>query len=125
MAKLGTYIGTHDGTQNIYVGLFSVGEGQFKSFDDFRMEFAGSYQFFGKSGEFAIAVNLTDQQADSATGPCTVTLNGNTDSAAQYQARNGTLTITTTLNSTPIDLHVKDGGTQVDNVSGHNLWIGQ
>ena len=125
MAKLATYVGTHDGSQKIYVGPFSVGAGQFKTFGDFQMEFEGSYKFFGKSGDFAIAVSLTDQQANNASGPCTVTLNGTTDSGAQYQTGNSTLTITTKLNDTPIDLYVKDGGTQVDNVSGHKLWIGQ
>ena len=62
--------------------------------------------------------------AGAQSGPCTLTLNGKTDKAATYQADSSKLTITTTLNAEPIDIYTKQSGTQVDNISGHNLWIG-
>ncbi|HVZ53780.1 MAG TPA: hypothetical protein VG986_17565 [Pseudolabrys sp.] len=124
MAKLTPYVGTHSGDLKIWVALFDIGSGQFKNFGDYQMEFQGSYDFAGQSGSFDIAVSLTDQQPNSPSGPCTVTLNGNTDTGAHYQTQNGKLTVTTALNQVPIDLHVKGSGTQVDNISGHNLWIG-
>jgi hypothetical protein len=53
-----------------------------------------------------------------------VTFNGQTDNAATYQVNGHKLTFKTTLNPVSIDVHASQGGTQVDNVSGHNLWIG-
>lgn len=125
MAKLTKFIGPHDGQLKIYVGMWNVGSGRFKSCKDFELEFSGSYQAFGQSGEFAIAIQLTDQNPQSSSGPCSVTLNGTTDTDAEYSVAGERLTITTALNNAPIDLYVKQTGTQVDNISGHNLWIGQ
>jgi hypothetical protein len=78
----------------------------------------------GQSGTFAIAVALTDQNPANASGPCTVTLNGKTDSAAKYQTNGPKLTITTTLNDAPLDIFSGEGGTQINNISDHNIWIG-
>ncbi len=124
MAKLGPYFGGHTGTLKIYVGFFPVGSGQFAAFSDYQAKFKGSYQFAGQSGTFSIEIKLTDQNAQSATGPCSINLNGNADNAATYQTSNGKLTVTTALNAAAMDIHVKDGGTQVDNISGHNIWFG-
>ena len=125
MAKLGTYFGTHDGDMKLYVGMFQVGSGRFNAFSDFQSEFAGTYSAFGQAGQFTIDVRLTDSSATNTSGPCTIVLNGATDAAARYQVNGQKLTIATTLNNAPIDIYVKQGGTQVDDISGHNLWIGQ
>jgi hypothetical protein len=124
MAKLDSYFGPHTGNQKIWVGIFSVGTGTFKQFSDFKTTFDGSYNAFGQSGTFDIQLALTDNNAGAQSGPCTITLNGKTDKAATYQADSSKLTITTTLNAEPIDIYTKQNGTQVDNISGHNLWIG-
>ena len=125
MAKLNPYFGTHAGDQKIYVGAFSVGTGKFNQFGDYQAAFDGSFQFFGQSGTFIIQLVLSDHDPATNAGPCAITLNGKVDNAAQYQADSGKLTITTKLNQTPIDIYGKEGGTQVDNISGHNIWIGQ
>jgi hypothetical protein len=124
MAKLDSYFGPHAGKQKIYVGIFSVGNGTFKQFSDFDATFDGSYSAFGQSGTFDIQLALSDKNPGAQSGPCTITLNGKTDSAAKYQAHSGKLTITTALNAVPIDIYTSQGGTQVDHISGHNLWIG-
>ena len=124
MAKLGGYFGPHSGTLNIYVGMFDIGSGTFGTFADFHANFAGSYDFMGESGKVALGIALTDQSPASASGPCTVTLNDKTDSAAKYQTNGQKLTIATTLNDAPLDVYPSQGGTQIDNISGHNLWIG-
>lgn len=125
MARFGGYLGTHTGTLKIYVGPWSVGTGQFGTFGDFEVKFDGSYDFAGQSGNLAIAIKQTNQNPQESAGPCTVTLNGTNDATATYKVHGDKLTIITALNGTPIDLYVKQGGTQVDNISGHNLWIGQ
>jgi len=124
MAKLTAYFGTHDGSQKIYVGIFSVGSGTFTVFSDPEVGFAGSYQAFGQAGSFTIDIRLTDDNPAATSGPCEVTLNAQIDSAAQYQA-DAKLTIVTSLNETPVAIYPSQGGTQIDGVSGHNLWIGQ
>jgi len=123
MAKLGGYIGAHDGTLNIKA-FFNIGTGQFSTLSDYQLGFNGAYEFMGQSGHFGLAIKLTNQNAQETGGPCAITLNGTFDNNATYQAHNGKMTITTALNDTPIDLYVKNGGTQVDNISGHDLWIG-
>jgi hypothetical protein len=125
MAKLNPYFGTHAGDLKIYVGVFPVGKGAFTQFGDFTATFDGSYQAFGQSGTFDIQLMLSDKNPSAPSGPCAITLNGKTDDAAKYQAASDKLTITTALNDKPIAIHVSEGGTQVDNISGHNLWIGQ
>ena len=125
MAKLSDFFGTHTGTLKIYVAGFDIGTGQFRTFGDFEAEFDGSYQFAGRSGGFSIAIALTDQNSEISSGSCTVSLNGSNDATAQYQVHESKLRITTALNDHPIDLYKRIGGTQVDNISGHNLWIGQ
>jgi len=124
MAKLDAYFGPHAGSLKIYVGIFSVGQGSFPSFGQFETTFDGSYSAFGQSGTFDIKVLLTDKNAGATNGPCSITLNGKTDASAQYQADGSKLSIKTALNATPIEIYRSQGGTQVDGVSGHNLWIG-
>jgi hypothetical protein len=124
MAKLPAYFGPHTGKLQIYVAGFDIGSGSFSAFADFNAAFAGSYDFLGQSGQFTIAINLSDQNGTSASGPCQVTLNGQTDNAATYKVNGKKLTFTTSLNDTPLDIYVKQKGTQVDNISGHNIWIG-
>jgi hypothetical protein len=124
MAKLETYIGPHAGTLKIYFGIFQIGSGKFSAFSDFQTDFAGSYNALGKSGTFTIAINLTDQDPASTSGPCKVTLNGKSDNAATYQVSGQKLALTTALNDAVLDVYVSQGGTQVDNISGHNIWIG-
>jgi hypothetical protein len=124
MAKLNTYFGPHAGNLKIYVGIFSVGQGTFTHFDEFAAAFNGSYNAFGQNGTFDIKLALSDRNAAAQSGPCTITLNGKTDNAARYDATNGKLVITTALNPDPIDIYVSQNGTQVDEISGHNLWIG-
>ncbi len=124
MAKLDPYFGPHAGSLKIYVGIFSIGTGDFTAFSDFQAAFAGSYSAFGQSGTFAIAIGLTDQNPASTSGACQVTLNGKSDSAAKYQVNAQKLTITTALNDAPLDIYTNQNGTQVDNISGHSIWIG-
>src|SRR5215469_12147605 len=124
MAKLGAYFGTHAGTLKIYVGLFPVGSGTFTVFNDSEVDFSGSYQVFGQAGTFSIRVRLTDGNAAATSGKCAVTLNASTDAAAKYQVDGTNLTIATALNQTPVAIYGNQGGTQIDGISGHNLWIG-
>lgn len=124
MAKLGQYFGAHTGVLKIYVGFFQIGSGTFKTFNDFQTEFTGSYVILGQPGTFTIGIRLTDDDPASSSGPCEITLSNQTDDAATYEISGQKLTFTTKLNDTPIDVYVSKGGTQVDNVSGHNVWIG-
>jgi hypothetical protein len=124
MAKLDSYFGAHTGNLSIYVDRAKLGTGAFSQFGPFAATFSGSYRFLWKSGAVDIHVELTNQNAGEVSGPCTITLNGQTDNAAKYQTGNGKLTIVTALNTTPIEIYGSEGGTQADNVSGHNLWIG-
>ena len=125
MAKLGAFFGTHTGSLKIYVGLFQVGAGSFTAFNDLEVDFAGSYEAFGQAGTFTIRIQLADGSPAAASGACQVTMNTTTDTAAKYHAKGKKLTITTTLNQTPIAIYGSQGGTQIDGVSGHNLWIGE
>jgi hypothetical protein len=124
MSKLGPYFGTHTGALKIYVGFFQIGSGSFNSFGDFEAGFAGSYTVAGQPGTFTIGIKLTDQSPTSSSGHCEVKLNGQTDGAATYQTSGQKLTIVTHLNSTPIEVYASEGGTQVENISNHNIWIG-
>jgi len=124
MAKLGGYFGPHTGQLKIDLWSWQVGSGAFGAFGDFNCKFTGSYSALGQSGTLILGLALTDQNPASASGPCTVTLNDKTDSAARYQANGEKLTITTTLNTTPLDIYPSQGGTQIDNISNHNVWIG-
>jgi len=124
MSTLEPYFGPHAGSLKIYVGVFQVGSGSFTAFSDFQAQFAGTYNAFGQSGSFAIVISLTDRNPASTSGPSQVTLNGKTDTGAKYQADGQKLTVTTTLNTTPLEIYVSEEGTQVDNISGHNIWIG-
>ena len=125
MARLGQFFGPHTGTLKIYLAHFPVGSGNFTPFSDYSVEFTGSYSTIFASGNFTIAVTLTDQSAANSSGPCRLTLNEQTDSAASYSVSAQKLTVTTSLNNTPFDIYISQGGTQVDNVSGHNIWIGE
>jgi hypothetical protein len=124
MATLDANFGPHAGNLKIYVGFFNVGKGTFPAFGQFEATFDGSYSAFGQSGTFDIKLLLSDKNAGAPNGPCAITLNGKTDGAAQYQADGSKLTITTTLNDAPIEIYRSQNGTQVDGISGHNLWIG-
>jgi hypothetical protein len=124
MANLGAYFGPHTGQKKIYVGKFAVGSGSFPSFSNFQAQFAGSYSFLFYSGTFKIALSLSDQDSASKSGPCQVTLNDQTDNAATYKVSGKKLIVTTTLNDTPLQIYPSQNGTQVDNISNHNIWIG-
>jgi len=125
LAKLGSYFGTHAGRLKIYVGFFEVGSGAVTLFSDAEVDFAGSYHVFGQSGEFTLGIRLTDGDQGRTAGPCEVTLNGETDATAKYEVHGAKLTIATTLNRTPVAIYPNKAGTQIDGVSGHNLWIGE
>jgi hypothetical protein len=124
MAKLGGFFGPHSGALRIFLGIFDVGSGTFGTFSDFNASFAGSYSALGQHGTFTLGVALTDQNPTSTSGPCTLTLNDKTDNAATYQTNGSKITITTTLNATPLDVYPSQSGTQIDNVSNHNVWVG-
>jgi hypothetical protein len=124
MAKLGPHFGTHADPLKICVGFFQVGSGTFTVFNDREVDFAGSYQAFGQTGTFTIRIRLTDSNPAAVSGPCEVTLNGSTDVSAKYEVHGAKLTIATTLNRTPVAIYGNQGGTQIDGISGHNLWIG-
>lgn len=124
MAKLGGFFGPHNGSLKIYVWNWPIGSGTFNAFNDFDCKFAGSYNAMGQSGTLVLGLVLTDRNPTSASGPCTVTLNDRTDSAARYQSSGQKLTITTTLNGSPLDIYPSESGTQIDNISDHNVWIG-
>jgi len=123
MAALSSYFGTHTGNLNIYIGPWQVGSGTFQPFTDLDAGFLGSYAVFGQQGTFSIRITLTGDTSKSA-GSCRIALNGQTDNAAQYQVNGTKLTFNTTLNPTPIDVYIKENGTQIDGVSGHNFWVG-
>jgi hypothetical protein len=108
----------------IYVKNFWVGNGAFNAFENSTAEFEGSYNFLGNSGTFAIAIKLTDNKPKNKSGGCEITLNGETDSGAKYRVRDQKLTLTTKLNNKAIDVYPSQGGTQIDGVSGHDVWIG-
>jgi hypothetical protein len=124
MTTLVPFFGPHTGPMKIWVGIFEVGKGNFPTFGNYQAQFAGSYSAFGHSGTFKIGVTLTDQNTASASGPCHVTLNSKTDNAATYQVNAAKLVVTTTLNDAPLEIYPSQNGTQVDNISGHNIWIG-
>ena len=124
MAKLDPFFGPHAGALQIYVASFPVGTGNFTAFGDYQADFTGSYSFLFQSGTVTIAIGLTDQNPTSTSGPCKISLNDKTDAAATYQVIGQRLRINTPLNDLPIDVYVNNNGTQVDNVSGHNIWIG-
>jgi hypothetical protein len=121
---LAQYFGTHTGNLKIYVGPFQVGSGSFTSFGPTLAGFAGSYDAFGNSGSFAIAIQLLNVQ-NASSGSCKVTLNNSMDDSATYAVVGSKLTFQTALNPTPVNIYVNQGGTQIDGISGHNLWIGQ
>jgi hypothetical protein len=125
MAKLSTHFGPHIGSLNIYVGFFNVGSGKFTTFNDTETEFAGSYQIFLTAGAFNIRILLTHNNPDATTGPCEITLNESVDTTAKYEVHGEKLMIATTLNETPVAIYLNNGGTQIDSISGHNIWIGQ
>jgi hypothetical protein len=124
MAKLGPYFGPHNGGRKVYLGIFQVGSGSFPDFTDFQVQFAGSYSALGHSGLFKLGLSLTDQNTASLSGPCQATLNDQTDTAATYQVTGQKLVVTTALNDTPLEIYRSQNGTQVDNISNHNIWIG-
>jgi len=125
MTNLVAYFGTHGGTLSIYVGFFAVGSGAFTNFSDAEIGFSGSYQAFGQSGTFTIRIRLADIDPAATSGACEVTLNGNIDAGAKYEVHGEKLVISTRLNQTPVAIYPNQGGTQIDGISGHNLWIGQ
>lgn len=124
MVGLDQFFGTHTGDLKIYLGLFKVGSGSFTSFNSNLAAFSGSYNAFGSSGTFTIEVQLLHAQ-NAPSGTCRVTLNNSTDASAAYTVAGDKFSLQTNLNPTPIDIYVSQGGTQLDGVSGHNLWIGQ
>jgi hypothetical protein len=124
MAKLSVYLGNHNGELKLYVGFFQVGSGTFTVLNDREVDFAGSYQAFGQAGTFAIRIRLSDGSPAAVSGSCEVTLNGTIDASAKYEVHGVTLTIATTLNRTPVAIYRNQNGTQIDGISGHNLWIG-
>jgi hypothetical protein len=124
MAKLGSYFEGHDGTLKIYWGPGPIGTGSFDSFSDFYAKFTGSYEIFGNPGALTISIRLTDGNPSESSGPCEITLNDKTDNAARYHVNGSKMTCDTALSNTPIDIYGKQGGTQIDGVSGHNIWIG-
>jgi len=128
MAKLGPYFGTHAGTLEIslqmFIGQFDVGAGSFTLFTDTEVDFTGSYSALGYSGTFIISIKLTDGKPAATSGPCSVTLNTSTDTAATYEVNGAQLTIATKLNPTAVSIYANNGGTQINGISGHNLWIG-
>jgi len=125
MATLGPYFGTHTGDLKIYIGIFQIGSGSFVSFDDFNAKFTGSYEVVGRPGTFTIAITLSDANPAGSSGSCEITLNEETDNATTYRVDGQKLTFTTRLNDTPVAVYSSQGGTQIDGISGHNVWIGQ
>ena len=124
MASLAAYFGSHSGDLAIYVGPFSVGTGRFTTFGDFLAVFTGSYDFLGQHGTIAIGIKLSDQASGESSGTCEITLNKETDAAATYSVKGHKITFKTKLNATAVDIYQYKEGTQIDHVSGHNLWIG-
>lgn len=124
MTKLGSHFGSHNGTLRIYVGFFQIGSGAFAVFKDEEINFEGSYQAFGQSGAFAICIRLADSNPAAVSGQCEVRLNASIDATAKYEVHGTKLMIVTTLNRTPVAIYGNQGGTQIDGISGHNLWIG-
>jgi hypothetical protein len=124
MATLPPFFGNHTGMLKIYVSVFAVGSGNFAIFDNEQVKFAGSYTFFTQDGAIALGLKLTDNNPAATTGTCAITLNSQTDNAATYQVVGEKLSITTTLNDGAVQVYSSQNGTQIDGVSGHNVWIG-
>ena len=132
MATLDPFAGNHSGPMQIWVyGWINnyVGTGNFTIFDSFRAVFSGHYDYLGFSGDLTVSLELTDHEANAPSGPCTITLLGNTDPNATYQVNGQNLTITTTLNPTPFNIYSYKGGTEFDDlqiptVGSAGVWIG-
>jgi hypothetical protein len=124
MATLGQYFGSHSGDLAIYLGVFRIGSGRFGAFADFSADFTGSYAVLGQQGKLALAITLADSSPTASAGPCTITLNGRTDNAASYSVEGQKLVCETALNDVPVEIYKHQNGTQIDHVSGHNIWIG-
>jgi hypothetical protein len=124
MTKLSVYFGNHSDVLKIYVGFFQVGSGTFSVLNDREVDFTGSYNAFGQVGTFTIRIRLTDGISGAVSGSCEVTLNGSIDASAKYEVHGVKLMIVTTLNQTPVAIYRNQSGTQIDGISGHNLWIG-
>ena len=124
MAKLGPFFGPHDGQMRIFAGLFQVGSGTFTQFADYQVGFSGTYSFLGQNGAIILQLQLTDANPTSQSGPCSISINNQSDNAATYNVAGQQLSITTTLNSTPVTIYSSQNGTQINNISGHNAWIG-
>lgn len=132
MATLDPFAGNHYGPMEIYVygGINNyVGTGNFTIFDSFRAVFSGFYDYLGFSGNITVSLELTDHDANAASGPCTITLLGNTDSNASYQVNGQYLTITTVLNPSSFNIYSYEGGTEFDDlqipdVGLVGIWIG-
>jgi hypothetical protein len=132
MATLYPFAGNYTGTMNIYVyGWINnyVGTGGFTSFSSFQAVFSGQYDYLGVQGNLLVSLELTDQDPDATSGPCSITLLGNTDSNATYQVNGQYLTITTALNSEPFNIYSYKGGTEFDDlqipvIGLAGVWLG-
>jgi N-acetylmuramoyl-L-alanine amidase len=125
VATLDPFFGTHDGDLKVYVSGFPIGEGTFQSFTHFKANFLGSYRTFFQVNPLHLVINLTDQKADAASGPCEIGVNNDVDSTATYHASAEKITFQTKLAPSPIDVYRSQGGTQIDGINGHNAWIGE
>jgi hypothetical protein len=124
MARPSPYFGVHAGPLKIWVGFFEVGSGTFSLLNDTEADFAGAYKAFGQAGNFSLRVRLADPNPAATSDKCEVTLNGKADVGAKYEVHGAQLTVATTLNPTPVAVYCNQNGTQIDGISGHNLWIG-
>ena len=130
MATLNPFIGQTSGPLEICLLSQDVGSGTVTSQTDFEIAFSGSFSIFGESGSITFSIALTDQNPDTTSGPCTITVNGNTDANASYSVVDDELNITTSLQpGTTLLVYQDDNGTEIEDVviPGHNphdVWIG-
>jgi len=133
MATLDPFAGNHSGPMAIWVYSWInnyVGTGNFTIFDSFHAVFAGKYHYLGYSGNINVSLELTDHDPNAPSGPCTISLLGNTDTNASYQVNGQYLTITTILNPAPFNIYAYKGGTEFDYlhiptpVGCAGVWIG-
>jgi hypothetical protein len=68
MAALGSYFGAHTADLKIYMGSFQIGLGNFGEFDDFDVEFTGSYVVLFNSGDLTIGIKLSDKKPTDLSG---------------------------------------------------------
>lgn len=100
----------------------TVGKGEVRSFSDFDVDIAGKINVLGYNGDLNIQLELLDKDLAATSGPCILQLNSHKDEAAQYQAKNGSLTVTAVFGDKKQSISIRpcnDGAQTECQLSGH------